>query len=289
MEEADAKWRRWLRTDILLTLVAVVAGISGAVLGGQYLKLRAADAEARVARRYEERQVIVAAGDIARGTLLDAGNLALRSMPEQFVPAGSVPADRAAELVGAVAAIDLSRGMPIAPAMLVAAGSVPRLSAVLAIDERALTVAVDELDSHAGGLRVGDRVDLFYSRREGDRSLLAPLMQQVEILGVGDAFTTQQEEAGVQQFATVTLRVPAAEAPRILLAQQAGELSLLLRSREDHVLQPATVRSSGELLRQPVAPGRAMADVELLIGGQGEQVPERRLIRVGAGRAAGAS
>src|SRR5690349_11028996 len=45
MEVAGTKWRRWLRTDVLLTLVAVVAGISGAMLGGQYLRLRAADAE----------------------------------------------------------------------------------------------------------------------------------------------------------------------------------------------------------------------------------------------------
>jgi pilus assembly protein CpaB len=288
MEVAGTKWRRWLRTDVLLTLVAVVAGISGAMLGGQYLRLRAADAEARVARKYEERQVIVAAGDVARGTPLDAGNLALRSMPVQFVPADSVPADRAGELIGAVAAIDLSRGTPIVPAALTTAGSVPRLSAVLAIDERALTVAVDELDSHAGGLRTGDRVDLYYSRREADRSLLAPLLQQVEILSVGDSFMARQE--GIpEQYTSVTLRVPATQAPRVLLAQQAGELSLLLRSREDHVLQPATVRSSSELLRQPAPARPGRADVELLIGGQGDQVPERRMIRVGASRTGGAS
>lgn len=289
MEEAGTKWwRRWLRTDVLLTVVALVAGISGAMLGGQYLRLRAADAEARVARKYEERQVIVAAGDVARGTSLDAGNLALRSMPAQFLPADSLPAGRAGELIGAVAAIDLSRGMPIVPAALTTAAAVPRLSAALAIDERALTVAVDELDSHAGGLRTGDRVDLYFSRREADRSLLAPLLQQVEILSVGDSFTTRQEGSS-QQYATVTLRVPAAEAPRILLAQQAGELSLLLRSREDHVLQPSVVRSSSELLRQPAPPRQALADVELLIGGHGDQVPERRMIRVGASRTGEAS
>jgi len=288
MEEAGTKWRRWLRTDVLLTLVAVVAGISGAMLGGQYLRLRAADAEARVARKYEERQVIVAAGDVARGTPLDAGNLALRSMPAQFLPSDSLPADRAGELIGAVAAIDLSRGTPIVQAALTTAASVPRLSAALAIDERALTVAVDELDSHAGGLRTGDRVDLFFSRREADRSLLAPLLQQVEILSVGDSFMTRQEGTS-QQYSTVTLRVPAAEAPRILLAQQAGELSLLLRSRDDHVLQPVAVRSSSELLRQSVPPRQALADVELLIGGKGDQVPERRMIRVGPSRIGGAS
>lgn len=288
MEETGTKWRRWLRTDVLLTLVALVAGVSGAMLGGQYLRLRAADAEARVARKYEERQVIVAAGDVVRGTPLDAGKLALRSIPAQFLPADSVPAERAGELIGAVAAVDLSRGTPIVPALLTSAGTVPRLSAALAIDERALTVAVDDLDSHAGGLRAGDRVDLFYSRREGDRSLLAPLLQQVEVLATGDSFMAQQD-AVPQQYTTVTLRVPVTEAPRILLAQQAGELSLLLRSREDHVLQPATVRSSSELLRQPVAPRQSLADVELLIGGQGEQIPERRMIRVGASRTGGAS
>lgn len=288
MEEAGMNWRRWLRPDIVLTLVAAAAGIAGAVLGGQYLRQRAADAESRIAQRYQGRQVIVAATDLARGTQLSARNIALRSVPEEYLPASALSGDRAGELLGAAAAVDLSRGTPIVPAMLVAGAAAPRLSAALAPDERALTVAVDDLNSQAGGLRSGDRIDLYFSRREGDSALLVPLLQQVEILGVGDSFPGAHQDDGPRQFSTVTLRVPAVEAPRILLAQQAGELSLLLRPVADLGVQPTTIRSSSELLR-PAARGRAMADVELLVGGQGELVPERRTIRVGASRTGGAT
>src|SRR5690606_16583846 len=154
-----------------------------------------------------------------------------------------------------------------------------RLSAVLSVHERALTLAVDELDSQAGGLRAGDRVDLYYTQRSSGGVQLVPLLQQVEILGVGDSFLSQ-DGTYPRSFATVTLRVKTLDAPRVLLAQHAGDLSVLLRSRDDLEVQPPVVRNSSELLRQPVA-RRDNAQIELLIGGAGEQVPQRRLISAG--------
>src|SRR5690606_27861037 len=108
-----------------------------------------------------------------------------------FLPPDAVPAERAGELLGAVTAVDIARGMPILPAVLAAQQAAPRLSAVLLTHERALTLAVDELNSHAGGLRTGDQVDLYYIQRSGGGVLLVPLLQQVEILGVGDSFLSQ--------------------------------------------------------------------------------------------------
>lgn len=288
MEDSGTRWRRWWRPDVALTLVAVAAGIAGAMLGGQYLQRRAAEAEASLAGRYERRQVVVAATDVEQGSQFGAGNLALRSVPAEFLPADAMTAERAGELMGAVAVIDIARGTPIVPAVLASTMPAPRLAQALANDERALTVAVDDLDSQAGALRAGDRIDLFFSQREAGRALLVPLLQRVEILGTGDSFTVGQGEDFPRHFVTVTLRVPAAEAPRILLAQQAGELSMLLRSRDDLALQPTGVRNSSELLRQ-AQPVHTGASVELLIGGHGDQVPERRLLRVGAGRAGGAA
>ncbi len=287
MDASGSKWRRWWRPDVLLVLGAVTSGVVGAVLAGRYLEQRASDAEARLAERYAGREVVVASTDVARGTALARTNLAVRSVPRDFLPPDAVPADRAGGLLGAVAAVDIARGTPIVPAVLSAASAAPRLSAVLAADERAVTVAVDDLNSQAGALRAGDRVDLHYAQRSGGAVLLVPLLQQVEILGVGDSFTTGEEDA-VRRFATVTLRVTADDAPRVLLAQQAGELAVLLRSQDDATAKPAVVRSSSELLRQPVV-RRAAQQVELLIGGQGEQVPLRRLLSSGSKLAAEAS
>lgn len=287
MDENASRWRRWWRADVMLVVLAVAAGTGGTLLASHYLAQRAAAAEAEVARRYAGQEVVVAAVDVMRGAPLSAGNMALRSIPGDFLPPDAVPAARAGELLGATAAVDIARGMPIVPAVLAQQRTAPRLSAVLSAQERALTLAVDDLNSQAGGLRAGDRVDLYYTQRSGGGVLLVPLLQQVEILGVGDSFLSP-DGSYPRNFATVTLRVQAADAPRVLLAQQAGELSLLLRHPDDAGAQPLVVRNSSELLRQPVV-RRSSNQIELLIGGAGEQVPQRRMISAGAARPGDAS
>lgn len=280
MDDKVSGWRRWLRADVALTLVAVVAGTGGAVLAGQYLTERASAAERQLAGRYAGREVVVAAGDLPRGAVLSATNLASRSVPQAYLPADAVPASRAGQLLGATLAIDVRRGTPIVAAALAEGTRAAKLSDVLAGDERAMTVSVDDLNSQAGGLRTGDRVDLYYSERAGGGALLVPLLQQVEILGVGESFNGEDASGRPMDFTTVTLRVAAADAPRVLLAQQAGELSVLLRNPGDTATLPVAVRSSAELLRAPVA-RRSSSQIELLIGGEGGQVPHRRLISTG--------
>jgi pilus assembly protein CpaB len=282
MQEARSKWRQWIRADVVLTLVAVASGAGGAVLAGRYLEQRAAAAEAEMAQRYAGREVVVAATDVPKGSVLGKAQLAVRSVPGAFLPADALPASRAGLLIGATTAIDVARGTPLVPAMLATAARMPRLSEVLGPDERALTVAVDELNSQAGGLRAGDRVDLYYGQRTGGGSALVPLLQQVEILGVGNSFHGT-EGTQPRSFATVTLRVGAADAPRILLAQQSGELSVLLRNPGDTALQPVAIRRSSELLRMP-STRSASRQIELLVGGEGDQVPARRLLTIGAAR-----
>lgn len=281
MDEQVSWRRRWLRPDVALTLVAVVAGAGGAVLAGRYLSQHAEAARADLESRYAGREVVVASTDLQRGAVLSAGNLAVRSIPRDFVPPDAVPAARASQLLGSTAAIDIARGTPVVSAALASSARSMKLSDVLAEDERALTVAVDELNSQAGGLRSGDRVDLYYSQRSGGGALLVPLLQQVEILGVGDSFTAAAGNAS-RSFATVTLRVSSTDAPRLLLAQQAGDLSVLLRSPQDTAELPVAVRNSNELLRAPSPARNPVSQIELLIGGEGEQVPARRVITVAA-------
>jgi Flp pilus assembly protein CpaB len=42
---------------------------------------------------------------------------------------------------------------------------------VLAGEQKALTIAVDQVNSQAGNLMPGDWVDLYYSRSEGDGAM----------------------------------------------------------------------------------------------------------------------
>lgn len=279
-------WRKWLRVDVVLTCVALGAGGGGALLAGQFLTARAAATEAQLAQRFESEEVVVASADIRRGSALDGSNLALRKVPREFLPADAIRGSGAAQAVGRRAAIDIARGTPIVAAAI-ADESVPaRLSSVLEAGERAVTVAVDDLSSQAGNLRAGDRIDLFYGQRDGGNELLVPLLQQVQVLAVGDSYLPGDDGAP-RNYSTVTLRVSNEDAPRILLAQQAGDLAVLLRGTADNGRVPGVVRNSSELFRQPAARA-AVHRIEVLTGGHGQLSPERTWLVSGASVGGGA-
>lgn len=284
MDQVGSGLRRWLRLDVILTLVGIAAGVAGALLAGRYLAATAAAAEARAAQRYQMREVVVASSDVAQGERLDGGNLAVRKVPRDFLPPDVITAERAAEVVGTRVMIGLSRGTPVVAAALERGSAVRSLSTVLAPDERALTVTVDDVNSHAGAIVVGDEVDLYYGRREAGDAVLVPLLQKVPVLAVG-SFAGVDGIAS-QAYGTITLRVAAAEAPRVLLAQQAGELSVLLRSPADVAVLPASLRTSRELLSQPRS-AVASRGIELLTGGSGALTPERTWMSVGQARSRG--
>jgi Flp pilus assembly protein CpaB len=74
----------------------------------------------------------------------------------------------------------------------------------------------------------------------------------------------------------------------VVLAQQSGTLSVVLRSRQDQQQAPVVVRSSRELLRsgdrRHVA--EPAATVEVLTGGNGDVTPARSWLAIGSSVAA---
>lgn len=274
--------KRLLRQDILLAALALGCGIGGAWLAGRYLDARAAAAESQLAGRYVARAVVVAGSDIAAGETVQQAKLAVRRMPQEFLPSDAVPEERVSELLGGQAAIAIRRGTPIVPAA-VRTGTLPRLSELLVPGERALTVPVDEINSHAGAIEVGDRIDVYYRPARSGDVLLMPLLQQVEVLAVGTTFlpaASTDESGSERHYGTVTLRVTEHDAGLLLLAQAAGELALLMRAPGDAAKQVAVLRSSRELLQS--TPRRKVSGLEVLTGGSGGATPVRTWLSVGA-------
>ncbi len=284
------KWRQLLRLDAVLLMVAMVAGIAGAAFAARYLGAQAAATEASLRSRYEMRAVVVAAADLAQGEALDTTRLAARQIPRQFLSVDAVPAERAAELIGARTAMPIRRGTPVVAAALRRAADAPRLSSLLNGARRALTIAVDQVNSQSGNLMAGDLVDLYYSRNEGGGAYLIPLLQRVEVMATGASLASAnvtQEPAGVErQFGTITLGLSATEAAHVLLAQQSGTVSVVLRSSEDQSEMPVVRQSSADLLPRNSKASAAKDRLEVLVGGNGGIVPERSWLPVGRSRPA---
>jgi pilus assembly protein CpaB len=280
-------WHRFMRVDAALLLVSLVAGVAGAALSHRYLDARGSAAERALQGRYQTQAVVVAAVDVPEGTALQASQLAARQVPLQFLPADAVPVARAGELIGSRAAIGMRRGTPVVRAALRDDHGATALSSLLTGSERALTISVDEVNSQAGNLLAGDRVDLYYSRSEGTASMLAPLLQHVLVLAAGSDLggggLGADNSSGGRRFGTITLALLPDDAARVVLAQHSGTLSVVLRSRQDQQKAPVVVHSSRDLLRsggrQRVA-GLA-ATVEVLTGGNGELTPARSWLAIG--------
>lgn len=286
MNHPSISLRQLVRHDAVLLVLALLAGIAAAWLASRYLSTRAAATEAEISSRYASSAVVVAAVDLVKGEELHAGRLAVRRMPKQFLPPDAVTAEQAGVLLGGHAAIDIRRGTAITPAAIYVNAIGSGLSELLREGERALTLPVDDVNSQAGRIRVGDQVDLFYRRSESGNSLLTPLLQQVQVLAVGGQFrepaSATEERNEAADFSTVTLRMAATDAPRVLLAQQSGDVVLVLRGSSDHTRLAATVRSSRELLHLVQMKGARPPRVELLIGGSGAMTPQRSWLQVGS-------
>ena len=276
-----------LRPRLLLPLGAAVAGVAAAASANHYLRDQVRLSEQAVRQRYATQDVVVASRDLARGQILDRSTLAMRAVPRAFIPADAVPAARAAELIGGRTAISLRRGTPVVPAALLAERTSAHLSEVLPAGQRALTIQVDQVNAVGGHLSAGDTVDLYYSQREERSTVLEPLLENVHVLATGSA--TEQPlgaESADDGFSTVTLRVEAEQAARVILAEQTGRITVLLRATGDSGLAEVRTRNSRQLLtpaRRSVSPTDNPYDVEVLTGGRGEPTPARSWLKVGAG------
>lgn len=244
------KWRALRsRLDALpMGLIAplTVATLSGALAYGMaqsYLQ----QAERRIAERHAsthaERSVIVAARPAAAGTQLDATVLARRTMPVQYVPQAAFEPEAAARLYGRRLARALEPGEVLTPAALADPDSEP-LSARFQPGERALTIAVDDTNSHASLVRPGDRIDLLWvtdTPLAGGELVARPLSQAVQVLATGRTLRpgpvsgepALPPEAALREYTTLTLRVDPSRAARIALAERSGELLIVLRSSND--------------------------------------------------------
>jgi pilus assembly protein CpaB len=265
-----------LQSNLLLGAAAVLAGALAAWLGARQLNQRISSVELEVSRRYATAPYIVASRDVSRGQKLDASLLSIRSMPRAFAPADALAPEDASLLIGGRTAVGIRRGTPVVQAAVLPSTAGERLSEHLPDGLRALTIQVDQLNAISGHLEAGDRVDLYYSRTRGTGAVLVPLLQKVRVLATGEVTETQIRSRTAEQlpaeFSSVTLLVTSTDAQRVVLAEQTGNLTLLLRGTADEgLLEPRTFNSS-ELLKpvqaslryQPSAP-----PVELLIGGNG--------------------
>ncbi len=257
-------WTRYQRHALLG--MAVLAG--GLAAWAAHHHLGAVTQALTANARQPMGEAVVAARDLASGAVLDADAAAIREVPLAWLPRDAVLPDDFAAAQGARLARDLPRGEVLLWAHLAAARAAP-LSAQLATGRRAVTIAVDEINSLSGMLEPGDLIDLYVSFEHGGRRVTAPLLANVRVLATGRQHGAQGGE-DASGFATLTLDASPEDGVRLVAARQQGTLSAMLRHAQDgSAPAPAQAADLAHLLGLERAPPAAPRDVPVVFGDQG--------------------
>ena len=146
---------------IPLLIGAVGFGLFAALMSYFYLKSE----EASLIKKYAgndrgEVVLLVAATDLRKGTLLRQEHLSQRSIPANFAHSDAIPSAEYEKYLGRSIEVNVAAGKPILKSFL-DDGFPVDFSDTVPVGRRALTVLVDDINSIAGFVRPGNRIDLF--------------------------------------------------------------------------------------------------------------------------------
>ncbi|MGE3775006.1 MAG: Flp pilus assembly protein CpaB, partial [Gammaproteobacteria bacterium] len=146
---------------IPLIVGAIGFGLAAAVMAFIYLKAeKAALLEKYAGANRKEIAVLVAAKDLPKGTTLREEYLSQRRIPAGFVSNDAIAAADYEKYLGRVLETDVGAGKPLLTSYLDT--HFPRdFSDLVTVGRRAMTIQVDDLNSIAGFIRPGNRIDLF--------------------------------------------------------------------------------------------------------------------------------
>ena len=196
---------------LLFLLSAVLALGATLVLRGHLLRL-----EARAAAAGPGQATVVAAVDLARGSTLEPGVLAIRSIPSAYRPPGAL--GRIEDAVGRTIATDVVTGEAVTTARL--AGSGGPIAAAVPPGLRASPVAVA---APPGLLAPGDRVDVLATFAAGQphTETVASGAEVLQILRGPSSF---------DELTTIVVLVSPETAERLAYARSFAELSIAIGS-----------------------------------------------------------
>ncbi|MCX6375309.1 MAG: Flp pilus assembly protein CpaB [Armatimonadetes bacterium] len=215
-----------LRSKLLIA--AVVMGLITALLVYLYMSRQISAASAEV-------PIIVAQRDIPIGSILNGSMLGVLNVPKKALPPGVATSPDM--VVGKVVMRQIYAGEPV---LLSAVALTNRLSQLIPIAMRAVTVALDPVSGVAGFIQPGDHVDVIATFNVDGGTLSKVVLQDVELLAAGgqaiaDQGPPQQAGAikGPQVYPTATLAVTPQQAEELVLAESKGKLRLALRRPDD--------------------------------------------------------
>lgn len=271
----------------LLGVALVMAGLA-AFLAKVYLDKKTAELKASYADKTVKTQVVVPNRDLPAGVRIRIDDFAIRSIQTDLIPPDAVLPDDIERALGQSLKVALPLGRPLLWGYL-SSGTNPSFSDMLDEDRRALTIAVDDLNSISGMIRPYDRIDLFIvgrDRQEGpggkEAKVVIPLLQDVLVKATGNIVRRETAADGREydrRYSTLTLDLPPEEIGKVLIAQENGDLKAALKRPEQNA---ANYRPTHEADLWSTRE-KAKSGLILYVGGKGSGALEARILPVSEG------
>lgn len=182
--------------------------------------------------------VLVASKDIMLGARLQDGDLSWQGWPKGNINDGfitrSARPEALAELGGRIARAPMFSGEPVREQRLIQTDR-GFMAAILPKGKRAVAVSVEALTTAGGFILPDDRVDVILTRsaRRGGNVPSETILENVRVLAIDTTTVGEQDKKSLPPSRTATVELSPPQAEIIMQAQQAGTLSLALRSAED--------------------------------------------------------
>ncbi|MDX1484457.1 MAG: Flp pilus assembly protein CpaB [Alphaproteobacteria bacterium] len=230
---------------VIMLVVALVLGGLSVFAARNWIERQIAGSAAANKPQLNTVKIVVARTQLNFGDKIKDEHLTEVTWPKASVPKGSFRSVRQL-LDGKRPRVALRRieiNEPLLKSKVSGFGGRATLSAVLKGDRRAVTIRVNDVTGVAGFLLPGDRVDILMTRKQGksDRRT-GVLLQDLRILGVGQLASERHDKPVVVR--TVTVEATPDESQKLILAQQVGTLSMVLRPVTERTvvsIRPVTV------------------------------------------------
>jgi pilus assembly protein CpaB len=233
--------------NMVILALALAMGALAALAVHRYIERREQDLEA-LSKPARTLRVLVPKEDLARGTPLTATVVAVRDVPAEWSHSNAITPDQFDRIEHLRLTHPAVRGEALLWSQIEGQRA-PSFSSRLPAGRRAITVPVDEMNSIAGMIEPGDRIDLLASVKKDQRSILFPLLQDVPVLATGARAAMDADgKESRRTYTTITLEAGADDAQRVLAARDVGRLAAVLRAPGDRARQPAARHDAMALL-----------------------------------------
>lgn len=193
-------------------------------------------------------RIVVATQPLEFGTRLTAQNIRLQDWPEVSVPQGAFRTLPDALKDDRVALRPVVAGEPVLASKVSGTDGRATLAALLPDGMRAVSLSVNAVSGVSGFVLPGSMVDVLLTRkidggdvgRDGHRTDV--ILENVQVLAIDQLANDRQSEPKLAKTATLALALR--DAQRVVVAERAGALSLVLRKPSDSDLALAGGQAS---------------------------------------------